>query len=138
MPILLESDMNIKIPKLYKVKQEFDGKKLDDINGHMLNESKKPEIRSSIKPGQKIAIAVGSRGIRNLKEIVVNVIEYLKEMGTEPFVVSAMGSHGGGTEVGQKQVLDSYGITEENLGVKVITKVDAVSYTHLDVYKRQL
>ncbi len=126
MPILLESDMNIKIPKLYKVKQEFDGKKLDDINGHMLNESKKPEIRSSIKPGQKIAIAVGSRGIRNLKEIVVNVIEYLKEMGTEPFVVSAMGSHGGGTEVGQKQVLDSYGITEENLGVKVITKVDVI------------
>lgn len=73
-----------------------------------------------------MAVAVGSRGIRNLYTIVENVIAALKALGAEPFVVSAMGSHGSGTEEGQREVLAGYGVTEGNLGVPVVTTVDTV------------
>ncbi len=126
MPILLEKDMNIELPKMYDVKQLFQSTELKDINKCMDDESNKTNIKNSIKPGQKVAIAVGSRGIRNLQQIVKNVVNIVKKMGAEPFIVSAMGSHGSGTEEGQREVLEYYGITEKELKVPVITKVEVV------------
>ena len=75
-------------------------------------------------------MAVGSRGIRDLFPVVHTTIECLKALGAKPFIVSAMGSHGGGTEEGQREVLTGYGITEENLGVPVVTTVDTVLLGH--------
>lgn len=126
MPILLEEDYNITLPKMYKIKQSFNKDKLDDIEGTVKSEINKEEIRSKIKPGQKIAVAVGSRGIKNIALIVKSVIDEIKAAGGEPFIVSAMGSHGSGTEEGQREILTGYGITEEALGVKVISKTDVV------------
>jgi hypothetical protein len=136
--ILLEEDMNIKLPKMYKVKQSFDANKLLNIEKTLRNEIHKDVIKSKIHPGQKIAVAVGSRGIKNLLMIVKTVIDELKALGACPYVVSAMGSHGNGSEEGQREVLKSYGITKENLGVEIVTTVDVVKLSKtskgLDVY----
>lgn len=126
MPILLAEDMQRPLPKLIKVRQKFNDQQLDDVVGATRAQLERPEIRALVKPGARVAVGIGSRGIRNLFPIVETVINSLKEMGAQPFVVSAMGSHGGGTEGGQREVLSGYGITEENLGVPIITSVDTV------------
>lgn len=138
MPILLEEDMNLKLPEMYKVRQSFSGEKLEDVRGKVRDELHKAEIRNKILPGQKIAVAVGSRGIKNLFLIVKTIIEELKALGACPFIVSAMGSHGNGTEEGQRAILSGYGITKESLGVEIVTAVDVVKLGRtskgLDVY----
>lgn len=138
MSILLEEDMNIKLPKMYKVKQSFDTKRLLNVEKTLIDEIHKDVIKGKIYPGQKIAVAVGSRGIKNLFLIVKTIIGELKSLGACPYIVSAMGSHGNGSEDGQKEVLRSYGITKENLGVEVVTTVDVVKLSQtskgLDVY----
>lgn len=127
MPILLEEDLQRPLPKMYRVRQQFDETCLTDIAGTVRAEMATPSIRSLVKPGMRVAVGVGSRGIRNLYTIVEATIASLREMGAQPFIVSAMGSHGGGTEAGQREVLAGYGITEEKLGVPVVTTVDTVS-----------
>lgn len=126
MPILLDEDMKLKLPKMYKVRQSFERKRLLNIEDNIRKEIHKDLIKNKIYPGQRIAIAVGSRGIRNLFLIVKTVIEELKKMGACPYIVSAMGSHGNGCEEGQREVLKSYGITEDNLNVEIVTTVDVV------------
>lgn len=126
MPILLQEDLERPMPKLYRVRQQFDNSHLKDVEEMTRSELNRPEIRSLVKPRARVAVAVGSRGIRDLYSVVSVTVSCLKEMGAQPFVVSAMGSHGGGTEEGQREVLAGYGITQENLGVPVITTVDTV------------
>lgn len=127
MPILLQEDYAYPLPKLHKVRQIFDRTSLKDAEAvkHMLQmELAKDELSAVIHPGDRVAIAVGSRGIKNLLLLVKTVVEDVKSKGAIPFIVSAMGSHGGGTEEGQREVLESYGITQENLGAEIITTVD--------------
>ncbi len=126
MPILVKEDMQRALPELIRIRQKFDAAHIEDIPGSVKRELERPEIKGMIKPGARVAVAVGSRGIRNLLTIVGTLVEGLKKLGASPFIVSAMGSHGGGTEEGQRAVLASYGVTEENLGVPVVTTVDTV------------
>jgi hypothetical protein len=79
-----------------------------------------------IKPGARVAVGVGSRGIANLTPIVRATLDTLRELGAKPFIIAAMGSHGGATAEGQRAVLASYHITEEELGVPVKTDMTAV------------
>ena len=130
MPLLLEEDLKRPLPKMYRVRQSFNKEHLEDIEGTVAREFAKAEIRAQVKPGMRVALAVGSRGIRDLFPVVHTTIECLKALGAKPFIVSAMGSHGGGTEEGQREVLTGYGITEENLGVSVVTTVDTVLLGH--------
>lgn len=81
-------------------------------------------LRSRIKPGGRIAIAVGSRGIVQLQEIVTAAIEEVREAGGIPFIIPAMGSHGGATEAGQAEILAGYGVSTEALGVEVRPSLD--------------
>lgn len=124
MPILLDEQWKYPLPKMHKVCQIFQRPRLDDIKAHIDCEIMKDEILTKIRPGTKVAIAVGSRGIRNIEIIVKEVVKKIKSLGADPFIVSAMGSHGGGTSEGQRIVLASYGITEENMGVKILTSMD--------------
>lgn len=124
MPILLSEDYTYPLPKLCKIQQLFDKTFLEDVQGTLKRELRKKEIDKAVHPGDRVAVAVGSRGIKNLCLIVRTVIEDIQKKGGIPFIVSAMGSHGNGTEEGQREVLESYGITEENMGVEVITAVD--------------
>lgn len=124
MPILLEEDYTYPLPKLHRIQQVFDRASLREVEETLKAELAKECIAGRIRPGMKVAVAVGSRGIKNLFLIVKTVVEDLKAKGASPYIVSAMGSHGNGTEEGQREVLKSYGITEENLGVDVVTTVD--------------
>lgn len=128
MPILLKEDLKRPLPKMITVRQQFNEEHLEDdeVKNVVRGQLKKDGIHTLVKPGMRIAVAVGSRGIRNLYAIVESVIDTLKEMGAAPFIVSAMGSHGNGTEEGQREVLAGYGVTEERLGVPVVTTVDTV------------
>lgn len=126
MPILLEEDLKRPLPKMYRVRQQFDETSLTDIEGTVRRELEKPAVRALVKPGMRVAVGVGSRGIQNLFTVVKTTVNCLKSFGAQPFIVSAMGSHGGGTEAGQREVLAGYGITEEALGVPVVTTVDTV------------
>ena len=126
MPILLEEDLERPLPAFYKVRQQFDSSRLEDVAGAVRAQLARPEVSSPVQPGARVAVAVGSRGIRNLDVIVREVISSLRLLGANPFIVSAMGSHGGGTEEGQREVLAGYGITPERMGVPVVTTVDTV------------
>ena len=124
MPILLEEDLKYALPQMHAVRQTFLKPRLDRLEEHIEKELYRDDVSKKIKPGAKVAVAVGSRGIRNIDKIVRSVIEQIKNLGGVPFIVSAMGSHGGGTPDGQREVLRSYKITEESMGVDVITSVD--------------
>ena len=133
MPLLLPEEYRYPLPKLHRIRQKFPTEKLsqEDIPRTIHDAFARGEIREKMKPGARIAIAVGSRGIQHLAMIVRAVIDECRMAGTNPFIVSAMGSHGEGTEQGQRAILASYGITEEALGVPVITKVETVELGRL-------
>ena len=126
MPLLLEEDAKRPLPQMYRVRQHFHRDCLADVEGTVRAEFAKDEIRSRVKPGMKVALGVGSRGIRNLSRIVKTVVEELKKLGADPFIMGAMGSHGGGTVQGQLEVLHTYGITEEAMGIPVVASNDVV------------
>lgn len=107
------------LPKLMHVKQRFPQNKIQNLEFHI-----KEELKRNLPPnlkGKSIAITVGSRGISHRVLIVKTVVEYLKEIECFPFIIGAMGSHGGGTPEGQLDVLKSLGFTEETVGCPVLT-----------------
>ena len=124
MPLLLEEDLKRPLPKMYRVRQSFNKEHLEDIEGTVAREFAKAEIRTQVKPGMRVALAVGSRGIRNLSRIVKCVVDQLLALGAEPYIVAAMGSHGGGTLEGQLEILHTYGITQEAMGIPVVANND--------------
>jgi hypothetical protein len=126
MPILLEKDLKRDLPKMYKARQLFKKTTVGSIKKEIQNQISKEEIKSLIKPGMKIAVGVGSRGISNIAKITRTTIDCLKTMGAYPFIVSAMGSHGGGEPDGQKKILSDLGITQQAMGVEVITHLDVI------------
>ena len=80
---------------------------------------------ATLKPGVTVAVGVGSRGITHHGRIVKVVVDELVKAGARPFVVPAMGSHGGGTPAGQTQVLNDFGINEESFGVPIRAAMDS-------------
>lgn len=116
--------MDVKFQKVAKVLQKFDDNHIHDIPSAIENELLKPEIAGAIKRGQNIAITVGSRGISNIASITREVVKIVKGLGANPFIVPAMGSHGGGTQEGQKQIVESYGVTEEYTGAPIMSSME--------------
>jgi hypothetical protein len=87
-------------------------------------------LSDTIRPGHKIGITVGSRGIQNLLLILGECLDVIRELGGLPYLVAAMGSHGGGSEHGQKEVLKSLGVTEGDLGAPVVTCAECQTVAH--------
>ena len=110
--------------KLTKIQQRFNTEHIEDIAGTVL--AQMSAAQPAIKPGGRIAIAVGSRGIANVQLIVRTVVQYVRERGGRPFIVPAMGSHGGASAQGQQAVLAGYGITEEGVGAPVRASMEVV------------
>jgi hypothetical protein len=104
-------------PKMIRVQQNYPAPVKLDIDGVLTREF--AAVRSRIKPGARIAVAVGSRGISNLAAIIRSVIKNVKDAGGVPFIIPAMGSHGGATAEGQIEVLGTYHITEAAMGVSI-------------------
>lgn len=122
---------DVKLPKMIKVKQLFDRPKIDSIANVIKSEFARPEIANSIKEGISVAITCGSRGVANIALITKLIVLELKKRGAKPFVVPAMGSHGGGTAEGQKSILTDYGVTEDYIGcaIKSSMEVKHIGYT---------
>ncbi len=114
------------IPAVARLRQTLDQPVVRDIAGTVRQVLRGSKLRSRVKPGGSVAVAVGSRGIANLVSIVDATLREIESSGFRPFVVAAMGSHGGATSEGQRQLLADYGVTEERLRVPVKTDMDVV------------
>jgi hypothetical protein len=107
------------LPRLVRIRQRFDATEVESAAQAVAAELARPEIAPALKPGARVAVGVGSRGIDRLAEVVTALVGGLGRAGCQPFIVSAMGSHGGATPEGQAAVLAGYGVTEAALGVPV-------------------
>lgn len=114
------------LPELYRIRQHFLSPEVPDVRAAVSSEIKKLELHKTIKPGQTVALTAGSRGIKFIDTITRQVIDELKLIGAVPFIVPAMGSHGGATAEGQKALLSRYGITEETMGCEIRSSMETV------------
>ncbi|RKN86696.1 lactate racemase domain-containing protein [Paenibacillus ginsengarvi] len=117
---------DIPIPQMVRIRQKFDGTKVDDYLGALREELKKPGAIDSIRKGERVAVAVGSRGVAHIAEFTRLTIDAIKEAGAEPFIVPCMGSHGGATAEGQRDVLHHLGVTEEAMGAPILSSMEVV------------
>jgi hypothetical protein len=107
------------LPRMIEVRQKIPAPRLDDFILETREELKKSGLRDKVKPGYEIAITAGSRGIAHIPEILRTVVEEVKSAGGRPFILPAMGSHGGASPEGQTAVLRTLGITPEALGAPI-------------------
>lgn len=119
----------IALPRFVKVKQHFEKERIGDIA---------KEVRAQLAPhlthlqGKKIVIGIGSRGVANIKEIAKTLVDELIAAGAKPSIIPTMGSHGGATASGQAEVLASYGITPESMGVPIDASMEVASIGDLE------
>ena len=114
------------LPKMTRIQQQFEAPVLTDLPAAIHTELDRINAATIVKPGETVAITAGSRGVANVDIAVKATVEYLKGLGAKPFVVPAMGSHGGATAEGQRSVLEHYGITEETVGAPVKATMEVV------------
>ena len=117
----------MQFPRLLVVRQKFPDRKIADVAGTVRAQLAASNFTSRLKPGARVAIGVGSRGIHNIATIVYHVVQYWKEQGMRPLLFPAMGSHGAANAAGQAEVLASYGITEATMGCPLISQLEVVS-----------
>jgi Lactate racemase N-terminal domain len=106
-------------PKMLTMEQSYPPSPTLDFTALLEQQFTQTGLREQIKPGMRIALGVGSRGITNLKDIVKATLGVLTRAGARPFIVPAMGSHGGATAEGQIEMLAGYGVTSESMGVPI-------------------
>ncbi|SEA63171.1 protein of unknown function [Desulfuromusa kysingii] len=117
---------DIPVPEVVKVNQELCAEHITDIHGEILKKLEKSAGYQKLKSGQTVAVTAGSRGICSIDTITKIIIDQLKQKSTCPFIVPAMGSHGGATAPGQRKVLETLGITEETMGAEIRASMDVV------------
>ena len=119
---------DVPLPKMFHAEQTFPDTHIDreDIEKAIFDEINRSKMGERILPGKQIAITAGSRGIRNVDEITRSVVAYVRSRGAVPFIVPAMGSHGGATAEGQREMLAGYGITEEKMGCEIRSSMETV------------
>ncbi len=113
-------------PPLAQVRQSIPQPQVLDIAGTVGRLIRESRLSERVQVGGTIAVGVGSRGITSISTVARATVDTLKAMGYRPFIVAAMGSHGGATSEGQRELLAGYGITPEAMGVEVRTEMDAV------------
>ncbi len=124
MALIIEGGLNLPLPKMVPIRQKFSEAEISDIPGEIKKLFQRDAKMKTIKKGSRVAVTGGSRGIQAIDKVILAVIRELKSLGAEPFIVPAMGSHGGATAEGQKKVLAGYGITEETMGVPVRSSME--------------
>jgi hypothetical protein len=112
------------LPRMVRVRQHFPRPRVADIGGTVRQAMS--AARLPIRPGDTVAVGAGSRGIANIAAIVRAAVDWLLEAGARPFIIPAMGSHGGATPEGQREVLAHYGITEAAMGCPIRATMDVV------------
>ena len=115
-----------------KARQIFNQPTVKDVPGAIREQLSEKNLAERVKPGQRIAVTAGSRGIANITLILRTVVEELKAVGAEPFIVPAMGSHGGSTPEGQLELLNAMGITEESVSAPFVSSMEVRKVGKLD------
>lgn len=116
----------MELPKIVKIRQKFEGPKVECIETEVAKQFAKEEIRNLFSPGMKIAITGGSRGIANIAKVIRAIVSELTQLGVEPIIIPAMGSHGGATAKGQVEVLESLGVTKEYCQASICSSMEVV------------
>jgi len=127
----LPAGENHPLPRMLPVEQRFPRGAISDVKQAVERTLAALPKRPDVK-GKRIAITAGSRGIPHAVEILKTVVDQLKAWGAEPFLVPAMGSHGGGTAEGQRSLLEGYGITETNVGAPILASMEVVETTAVE------
>ena len=106
----------MELPRFVEIEQKLHGRRVGDIPAAVARACEEAGLRSRVAPGDTVAITVGSRGIANIAEIAAAVVRVVKDLGGQPFLLPAMGSHGGATAEGQTELLASLGVTPASVG----------------------
>jgi nickel-dependent lactate racemase len=117
---------DISIPRMIPVLQNFPQNGIKNIPPEINKLLNQKKIKQLIRPGMNICITVGSRGIANNFTIVKEIVKFVKNSGANPFIIPAMGSHGGSTPQGQTSILKEFGITPESCGCPIISSMETV------------
>src|SRR5215211_7244193 len=119
-------------PQLFRVRQTFDAPRVDAIEAEVGRQLDSLGLERSIRAGQSVAITAGSRGIANIARIIRAAAQFFQSLGAKPFIVPAMGSHGGGTVAGQRAVIEAYGVTEAFCGCPIRASMETIIVCHTD------
>ncbi|MFD0958124.1 lactate racemase domain-containing protein [Paenibacillus chungangensis] len=122
----------IPVPRMVRIRQKFDDMKLENPAQVLEEKLQAAPAMDGIRPGQRVAVAVGSRGIANIISLTKTLIDAIKERGAKPFIVPCMGSHGGATDEGQKEVLEHLGITEASVGAPIESSMEVIKLDQLE------
>ena len=117
---------------MYRIQQLFDSRAIEDVGKAIEEEFALLDLSGRIQPGQRVAVAVGSRGIDRLPDIVAAAVRCLRGLELEPFIIPAMGSHGQGTAEGQALLLNELGVNEATVGAPVISSMEVISLGLID------
>src|SRR5215471_10728836 len=115
------------LPRLLLTRQNFPDRRIPDVAAEVRKQLGAAGFAARLKPGSRVAIGVGSRGIHNIAAIVRSAVQYWKDAGMHPFLFPAMGSHGAASAAGQADVLAHYGITESSMGCPMVSQLEVVS-----------
>lgn len=122
---------NMPIPRMVTIHQKYDDRKITDTAAAIRAQLEALPDHESYKD-KRICITVGSRGIPDLDVMVRTMCDVLKEWGAKPFIIPAMGSHGGGTAEGQLEMIAGYNVTEKTMGVPILASMEVVQYGELN------
>jgi hypothetical protein len=131
MPELLVGLSRLHLPAFTLVEQRFDAPQLDDVATAVRTSLADPLIAARLRPGATVALAIGSRGICNLRMVVATTVAELQRRGVSVIIIPAMGSHGGATAAGQADVLARLGVAESTVGAAIHSAMDTVVVAHL-------
>ena len=114
------------LPDFFRVRQRFEGPLVKDVSTSVRETLESLRLETRVRSGETVAVATGSRGIANLTVVLAGIVRHLRSLGAEPFILPAMGSHGGGTAEGQERILSSYGVSEESCGCPIRSSMEVV------------
>ena len=129
--MVIEGADAIRLPPMMKIRQKYAADKIDDLAAHIREEMSRNLSDKKQYQNKRICITAGSRGIPHLDLIIRTVVDELKAWGARPFIIPAMGSHGGATPAGQTELLAGYNITEESMGAPILSSFAVVQVGEL-------
>ncbi|MCC6793248.1 MAG: DUF2088 domain-containing protein [Thermomicrobiales bacterium] len=113
-------------PRWTKVRQQLDATEVSDVAAAVAQEFARPEVTRAIGPGTRVCLTGGSRGIDKIDLVLKAAVAEVRKLGGEPFIIPAMGSHGGATTEGQLDILAHYGVTPELMGCEIRASMETV------------
>jgi len=119
---------DVPVPKVVRVRQRFPDEHIpeEELSAVLRRKLAEKRADTKLRPGMRVAITAGSRGISNIPQILRTLVSYVRDCGAEPFLVAAMGSHGGATSEGQLAILAGLGITERSVGCPILSDMTVV------------